>query len=255
MSFFGDIFGGADINNATNDQVQGLVQGANAAEGPLQANPGIITSLGGQALAPFQALSGTASQGIGALGNLLGLNGAAGSQSAMANLATTPGYQFQLGQGEGAINAAAAAGGTLNSGNQLTALSNYNQGLAGNTYQSAVSNLSPYLGLGTSAASGEAGILGGETSALTGNNNNLASLLDATFTGAGNAQASGSLAKQANNESLFGGLTSLGGSLLGGLGGLGGIGSSLGGGLSSLFGGGGGGSSADIGSLFSGGIL
>lgn len=250
MSFFGDIFGGADINNATNDQVSGLVQGANAAEGLLNNNPGIISGLGAQALQPFQSLTGTANQGIGALGNLLGLNGPAGSQSALTNLQTQPGYQFQLGQGEGAINASAAAGGTTGSGNQLTALTNYGQGLAGNAYQGAVSNLSPYLGLGTSAASGEAGILGGETSALTGNNNTLAQLLQSTFTGAGNANASGALAQQANNESLFGGALSLGGSLLGGLGGLGGIGSSLGGGLSSLSGGGGGGNFDDIGGSF-----
>jgi hypothetical protein len=235
MSFLGDVFGG-DINNATNDQVQGLVQGANAAEGPLQANPGIITSLGGQALQPFQQNQATAQQGIGALGNLLGLNGPAGSQSALTQLQTTPGYQFQLGQGDNAINAAAAAGGTLNSGNQATALSNYNQGLAGNTYQSAVNNLSPFLGLSENSASGAAGVLGGETSALTGNNNQLASLLDATFTGAGNAQASGQLAQAASGQSLLGGLLGLGGSLFGASGGLSGIG----GGLSNLFGSGGG---------------
>jgi hypothetical protein len=235
MSFLGDIFGG-DINNATNDQVQGLVQGANAAEGPLNNNPGIITSLGGQALQPFQQNQATAQQGIGALGNLLGLNGAAGTQSALTNLQTTPGYQFQLGQGDNAINAAAAAGGTLNSGNQATALSNYNQGLAGNTYQSAVSNLAPFLGLSENSASGAAGVLGGETSALTGNNNTLAQLLQGTFAGAGNAQASGQLAQAASGQSLLGGLLGGASSLFGAAGGLSGIG----GGLSNLFGSGGG---------------
>lgn len=238
MSFLSDIFGGGDINNATNDQINGLIQGALAAEGPLNSNPGIITGLGNQANAPFQSLSSTAGQGTGALGNLLGLNGPTGSQSALTQLQTTPGYQFTKGQGEGAINAAAAAGGTLNSGNQLTALSNYDTGLAQNTYQGAVSNLSPYLGLGLGAASGSAGVLGGETSGLTANNNQLASLLQGTFTGAGNAGASGQLAQQASGQSLFGGLLGLGSSALGGLGGLGGIGSSLGGGLSGLFGGG-----------------
>jgi hypothetical protein len=126
----------------------------------------------------------------------------------------------------------------LNSGNQATALSNYNQGLAQNTYQSAVNNLSPFLGLSQNSASGAAGVLGGETSALTGNNNQLASLLDSTFTGAGNAQASGQLAQAASGQSLLGGLlggaSSLLGGALGGAGGLGSIGSSLGG----LFGGG-----------------
>lgn len=252
MSWLGDIFGG-DTEQATNDQVSGLVQGANAAEGLLNNNPGIITQYGNAANAPFAALSSTAGQGTGALGNLLGLNGPAGSQSALTQLQTTPGYQFTKGQGEGAINAAAAAGGTLNSGNQLTALSNYDSGLAQNTYQGAVSNLTPYLGLGLNAAQGSAGVLGGEASALTGNNNILAQLLQSTFSGAGNAQASGELAKQQSGQGLLGGALSLGASALGGLGGLGGIGSSLGGGLSGLFGGGGG--STDVGTLFSGGIL
>ena len=61
---------------------------------------------------------GTAQQGVGALGNALGLNGPAGTQSALTALQTTPGYQASLGAGNAGVNAAAAAGGTLNSGNQ-----------------------------------------------------------------------------------------------------------------------------------------
>ena len=53
-----------------------------------------------------------------------------------------PGYQFQQQQGNNAINAQSAATGQ-NGGNQSIALANYNQGLAGSTYQNAVSNLMP----------------------------------------------------------------------------------------------------------------
>jgi hypothetical protein len=245
MSFLSDIFGGGDINNATNDQINGLIQGTLAAEGPLNANAGVIEQYGGQALQPYQTNFNTAQGGVGALGNLLGLNGPAGSQSALTQLQTTPGYQFTKGQGEGAINAAAAAGGTLNSGNQLTALSNYDTGLAQNTYQGAVSNLAPYLGLASSSAGGIASVNQNEASGLVNNNNQLASLLQGTFVGAGNAGASGQLAQQASGQGLLGGLLSLGGSALGGLGGLGGIGASLGGGLGSIGGGGSG-----VGSIF-----
>jgi len=174
------------------------------------------------------------SQGLGSLGNLLGLNGPTGTQSALTQLQTTPGYQFQLGQGQNAINASAAQNGTLNSGNLLTALSNYNQGLAQNTYQNAVSNLSPLASLANSSAGGMAGVLGGEASGLTGNNNQLAQLLDNMWSGIGNAQAGGQLAQANLAQSLGGGILGLGSSLLGSLGGFGGIGSSLGG----LFGGG-----------------
>lgn len=228
--------GGAskDISNAETAQITGLVNGANAAEGYLNQNPGIITSYGGQALQPYKSNYGVGAQGLGALGNLLGLNGATGTQSALTQLQTTPGYQFTLGQGNNAINAAAAANGTLNSGNLLTALSNYDTGLAQNTYQNAVGNLNPLVGLANSSAGGMAGVLGGEASGLTGNNNNLASLLNNMWTGIGNSQSQGDLAQAANSQSSMSGMLGLGSSLLGALGGFGGIGSALGG----LFGGG-----------------
>jgi len=239
MSFLSGLFGGSqDISNAVNDQVSGLVQGANAAEGYLNQNPGIITSYGGQALQPYSQNYSTATAGLGALGNLLGLNGPAGTQSALTQLQTTPGYQFTLGQGDNAINAQAAANGTLNSGNLLTALSNYNQGQAQNTYNNAVNQYSPYFGLANSSAGGMAGVLGGEASGLTGNNNQLAQLLDQMYSGIGNAQASGQLAQAAQSQSTLGGLLGLGSSLLGGItGGAGGLGGLLGG----MFGGGAGG--------------
>lgn len=240
MSWLSDIAGGGAQNAAT-AQETGLLAGLNTASSQLNQNPGIITSYGGQALQPYSTNYGEAQQGVGALGNLLGLNGATGTQSALTQLETTPGYQFTLGQGNNAINASAAANGTLNSGNQLTALSNYDTGLAQNTYQSAVSNLSPYLGLANSSAGGMAGVLGGESSALTGNNNTLAQLLQSTYSGIGNAQAGADLKQGQGDASLLGGAVSLGssllGSLVGGAGGLSGITSSLGG----LLGGGSGG--------------
>ncbi len=235
MSWLSDIAGGGAQNAAT-AQETGLLAGLDTALPYLNANPGIITQYGGQALQPYQTNFNTAQQGVGALGNLLGLNGAAGSQSALTSLQTTPGYQFTLGQGNNAINAAAAANGTLNSGNQLTALSNYDQGLAQNTYQNAVSNLSPYLGLANSSAGGIANVNQNESNALTGNNNILAQLMQSTYSGIGNAQASADLQQGAGDASLLSGGLSLGSSLLGGLGGLSGIGGAIGSGLGNIFG-------------------
>ncbi len=74
-----------------------------------------------------------------------------------------------------------------------------------------------------------AGVLGGEASALTGNNNILAQLLQSTYSGIGNAQASADLRQGAGDASILGGALSLGSSLLGSAGGLSGIGSALGG--------------------------
>jgi hypothetical protein len=82
-----------------------------------------------------------------------------------------------------------------------------------------------------------AGVLGGESNALTGNNNLLAQLMQSTYSGIGNAQAGADLKQGAANASLLGGAinlgTSLAGSALGGMGGLSGLTSGLGG----LFGG------------------
>jgi hypothetical protein len=182
-----DIFGTGDQQAAAASQIQGLEQGynlgtgyTNQAIGSLNtgagtANAALGTGYGNAAtalntgygnastalgqnyaasIAPYLQNYGQATQGTTQLGNVLGLNGAAGNASALQALQNTPGYQFQLQQGDNSVNAAAAANGTLNSGNQLLALSNYNQGLAGTTYNNYVSQLQPYLGAANAAAGG-----------------------------------------------------------------------------------------------------
>lgn len=57
-----------------------------------------------------------------------------------AQAAATPGYQFELGQGEQAIDASAAAQGGLLSGGTAKALDQYSQGLASTDYQQAYNN-------------------------------------------------------------------------------------------------------------------
>jgi hypothetical protein len=52
----------------------------------------------------------------------------------------TPGYQFQLQQGEGAIQNSQAAQGGLIGGNAMTALNNYAQGTASANYQQVYNN-------------------------------------------------------------------------------------------------------------------
>ena len=111
-----------------------------------------------QALQPFQQNYGTATGGVSQLGNLLGLGGASGNASALQSLQNTPGYQFQLQQGNNAVLANQAATGQLASGNTDLALQKYGQGLAGTTYQNAVQNLQPYLGMAQNSAQGIGGL-------------------------------------------------------------------------------------------------
>jgi hypothetical protein len=207
--------------NGANDAAQSQQNAAIMGMLTTQANEGnainALQSTTNQALPYYQTNWGTSQQGVGALSNLLGLNGAAGTQSALANLQTTPGYQFTLGQGNNAINAAAAANGTLNSGNQLTALANYDSGLAQNTYNQAVSNLNPFLNLSNSTASGIGNLLSNlgsnEANTYMGANNTAVNLLGSY----GNAQASADLANQSLGMNLLGGGLKLGSSLFGAL--------------------------------------
>ncbi len=165
---------------------------------------------------------GQAGAGVNQLGNLLGLNGAGGNATALQTLQNTPGYQFQLDQGDNAINAQAAATGMNASGNQALALSKFNQGLAGTTYNNYVSQLQPYLGASNAAASGIAGVNMGQGNQLAGQYDTLGQLGYQTQTGIGNANANADLSAynaSGNFWNLIGGLGGMktsGGGTLGG---------------------------------------
>lgn len=68
-----------------------------------------------------------------------------------AKIEATPGYKFQMDQGTKAIERQGAAAGMLGSGNTLTALTNYGQGLAQNFYGTYMDNLSKIVAEGSGA--------------------------------------------------------------------------------------------------------
>jgi len=90
--------------------------------------------------------------------NLLGIGG--DPNSALKTLQNTPGYQFTQQQGtQNTVNAASAMGLGL-SGNTLEGLSQFNTGLADQTYQNAVGNAQNAVTIGQNAAAGTgAGIM------------------------------------------------------------------------------------------------
>ncbi len=98
--------------------------------------------------APYQAL------GSGASANLAGL---LNPGTAATDLASTPGYQFELQQGTKALNNANAAGGMTGSGAALKAAQQFGQGLAGRTYNTAVNQNMGAAGLGANATMGAMG--------------------------------------------------------------------------------------------------
>jgi len=97
--------------------------------------------------------------GTGALGtyqDAIGLNGSEGNARATGAFQTGPGYQFAMDQGTQAALRGASAGGMLNSGNTLTALTEFGQGLADQEYGSWLDRLNNLSGQGMQGAGGQA---------------------------------------------------------------------------------------------------
>lgn len=109
------------------------------------------------------------------------------------NYIDTPGYNFQMQQGQNAINSSAAATGGVLNGGTLKALDQYTTGLANTTYGQAYQNYlagsaQSYNQLYGVASLGEqaAGTLGAQNTTAANNQGNY-------LTQAGNAQAAGDI--------------------------------------------------------------
>lgn len=96
-----------------------------------------------------------------------------------SSFTTSPDFQFNLGQGQDAINRSAAARGGLLSGAAVKAGETFASGLAGNEFNSYVNHLGAAAGQGQSA-----------TNATTAAGTNMANQNSAAYTNAGNARAS-----------------------------------------------------------------
>jgi hypothetical protein len=122
MSIF-DLFGTSAQRNAAQAQIQGINTGQAQATGNINAGTQALQTNYTDALQPYLQNYAGAQRGVNQLGNVLGLNGARGGETAQQALQATPGYQFQLNAADAGVNAAAAKSGMLNSGNQNLALS------------------------------------------------------------------------------------------------------------------------------------
>lgn len=132
--------------------------------------------------------------GTNALSKIQGLLGI-GTQSGQPDYSaftSSPGYQFLLNQGDQGINAKAMGQGMT--GNAVKALGQYNQGLAGTTFQTFLGNLLGLSNSGQSAATN----LGQIGAGITGN-------MGAQTIGAGNSAAAGIMG---SSNALSGGINS-----------------------------------------------
>lgn len=105
------------------------------------------------ALAPFEN-TGTLAEAQTA--NLLGLNGQDAANTAMSSFQAAPGYQYDVQQGLKAVDAGAAAKGTLTSGSTLKAEQTLGNNLADQGFQTYIGNLNALTGYGANAAAGVA---------------------------------------------------------------------------------------------------
>ena len=148
MGIIGDIFQGILGSHAAKSAAGAQESAAQQALGVSQTNQN--ASIGAQQKATGQQAANEApytSAGAGAanqLSSLLGSPGGGWNQSfqapTAAQAAATPGYQFQLQQGENALQNSAAANGGLLSGNEAAAQQQYGQGLASTNYQQTYNN-------------------------------------------------------------------------------------------------------------------
>src|SRR5258708_25388143 len=124
-SLFGGLFGGNASSKASEQYINGLKQAQ-----------GQLVSTENQGLQQFQPYQQAGTQASGMLSQMLGTPGQGlltpwtqqFKAPTEAEAEQTPGYKFQLQQGENALQNSAAAQGGLLSGGTLAGLNNYAQG-------------------------------------------------------------------------------------------------------------------------------
>ena len=131
------LIGGLFGSSASKQYQKSLQQAQNYLQG--QETQGLqnyspYLNAGSGATATLSSLLGVPGQGL--LQNWMGQF----SAPTAAEAASTPGYQFQLQQGENAIQNSAAAKGSLLTGRTLADLNNYAQGAASTNYQNTFNN-------------------------------------------------------------------------------------------------------------------
>lgn len=188
MGLFSSLFGtDGSAKRAAGVAAQGY-QDASQTEGAAQT--GINA-----AYAPYQAAGTTALGQYSAAMN--------GDYSGFNN---SPGYQFAMQQGVNAIDRSAASKGSLFSGGTGRALTNYGQGLAGNQYQSYLSNLMGMIGVGQNA-----------TNSVSQSQFNTAAEQGQNNIGANAAEASGITGKANEMSNATNSLISIGAGIAGGI--------------------------------------
>ena len=226
----------------------GLNQGSGVVEPASTLSiPGVQGSVN---LPAVKALTGTPDTSLGSFGSLAQAQYPGGNFQAptAAQAAAEPGYQFALSQGEKAMQASAAANGSLLTGGTMNALDSYAQGLADTNYNTVYNQalqgyqtnyntwanqqanqynrLASMSGMGQVTAQ-QLGSLGANSAGQVGNTlsntasqigqqlNNIGSAIGSGYAGSANALGGGisGVANSLSNAAMLGQLMNNGGSL------------------------------------------
>jgi hypothetical protein len=208
-----DIFTNADADKAAQDKISGLNAGYSQASDLFGQGRGALSTNIGNGGTLYQGLINNTQGGANAYGDASGANGVAGLQSAMntfKNSGQYGAYGFSLDQGLQALDRTHAAAGNLSSGNADSDAMKFATGLAGQTYGSYLSGLSPYLGANSSAVGGLANLDAGLGTALNNSYQSQGGLGYQTQVGIGNANAAADMANQQANQNIWNGIMGVG---------------------------------------------
>jgi hypothetical protein len=186
MGFFSDLFGRTQAKaakEAAKIQAQTAREGMDMARGYTDDSLAEMDTALGDALGHsqqaadiYRPYADVGQQSLTQLSNLYGLNGQEAAQTAMQGFETSPGYQFRLDQGVQALDRSAAASGSLYSGRQGKALTEYGQGVGSQEYGNYISGLSGLMSQGYQGAQGLSGVVLGQGDAIMGNAANRANI-------------------------------------------------------------------------------
>jgi len=156
------IYQGRDLANGVLESAMSSIgQGTTQARGDLTSGAATATGLLGQAGSVYDPLVAGGGAAYGRLLDATGANGAEGSERATTAFRAAPGYEYARDEALGSIQRAAGARGDLAGGNATMDLLKASTGLADQSYQQYVNNLSGLQG-------GYLAGLGGQAGALTG---------------------------------------------------------------------------------------
>ena len=208
-----DLFSNDKAEEAAAQRNAGLQQGYDALSSLYGQGRDAINTGYGNAATTYQNLLNSANAGATAYGNATGANGTAGLQQAMSDFQNSGqygNYGFSLTQGLQALDRTHAAAGNLKSGNADTDTLKYATDLANQTYNSYVSNLSPYLTQQTTATQGLAGVQTGQADALNSSYQGQGTAANANYSGQGASTAAATMNNYNVGANTLNALTSAG---------------------------------------------